>query len=255
MAKNKAYHGGHRARMRERFLQTGGAAFAEHEILEMLLYHVIPRADTNGTAHALIESFGSLSGVLEADLDRLLAVDGVGERTAEYLSLLGESARRYAVTKLTGEEKSPCLDTPEKLAEYLFPRFLGAQREIAYVLLLDNSMRVLDCFPVASGTVSSVPFSVRQIAERAYAKHAAAVVVAHNHPNGVSVPSAEDVNLTHRLRESLEMLEITLVEHFVFSERSYSCILGAGLKGHGRGEDKQMAASSLFDKIKQNFKP
>ena len=253
MATNKAYHGGHRARMRERFLQTGGAAFAEHEILEMLLYHVIPRADTNGTAHALIEAFGSLSGVLEADLDRLLAVEGVGERTAEYISLLGESARRYTVTKLTGEEKSPCLDTPEKIAEFLYPRFLGAQRELAFVLLLDNSMRVLDCYPVASGTVSSVPFSVRQIAERAYTKHAAAVVVAHNHPNGVSLPSTEDVNLTHRLRESLEMLEITLVEHFVFSERSYSCILGAGLL-RGRGEGGQMAASSLFDKIKQNFK-
>ncbi len=253
MASNKSCHGGHRARMRERFLQTGGAAFAEHEILEMLLYHVIPRADTNGTAHALIEAFGSLSGVLEADLDRLLAVEGVGEKTAEYLSLLGESARRYTVTKLTGEEKSPCLDTPEKLAEFLFPRFLGAQRELAYVLLLDNGMRVLDCFPAASGTVSSVPFSVRQIAERAYTKHAAAVVIAHNHPNGVSVPSAEDVNLTHRLRESLEMLEIALVEHFVFSERSYSCILGAGLGARVNGEG-QIAASSLFDKIKQNFK-
>lgn len=236
--------------MRRRLAKTSPAGFADHEIIEMLLYYTFPRKDTNEIAHALIEAFGSIEGMLDADPARLQTVLGVGEGCAVFITLLGELSRRYLTQKISdGTNAREMLDTPEKIAKYLASHFVGATRELAYVLLLDNSMRALDCFPISMGTVSGVSLSVRDIAERAYTKKAAAVVLAHNHPGGVAVPSSEDVSVTHRTREALALLGIPLVEHFVFSDRSYAPILC-------RFEEKppeSYAASPLFDKIKQNF--
>ena len=250
MATNRSPHDGHRARMRKRLKETSPSAFAEHEILEMLLYHSIARGDTNETAHSLLEAFGSIEGVLDADASRLQAVWGVGESSAVLLTLAGELARRYATQKFI-EKQSPLkvLDTPEKVATFFAPRFIGATKELALVLLVDNSMRVLDCFPLSFGTVSGVSISVRAIAERAYSSHAAAVFLAHNHPGGIAVPSDEDVNITRRIKEGLAILEIPLVEHFVFSDNAYSPILNE----YRQTEAPAAAASPVFDLIKTNF--
>lgn len=251
MATNKSVHEGHRARMRKRLRETSPSSFAEHEILEMLLYHSIARGDTNETAHSLLEAFGSIEGVLDADAARLQSVWGVGETSAVLLTLVGDLARRYAIQKFI-EKQSPseALDTPERVAAFLAPRFIGATKELAMVLLVDNSMRMLDCFPLAFGTVSGVSISVRDIAERAYSSHAAAVFLAHNHPGGLAVPSNEDVKLTHRIKEALAILEIPLVEHFVFSDNAYSPILNQ----FRQTEEPAAAASPIFDLIKANFR-
>lgn len=250
MPTNKSVHDGHRARMRKRFAETAPTAFAEHEILEMLLYYTIARGDTNETAHSLLEAFGSIEGVLDADPARLATVWGIGESSATFLSLVGEAARRYATQKFT-EKHAPmkALDSPQKIAAFFAPRFMGAKKELVFVLLLDNAMRAVDCFPLADGTVSAVCVSVRTIAERAYSKQAAAVILAHNHPGGVAVPSSDDVKLTHRIREALSLLEIPLIEHFVFSENAYAPILNQ----FQHREDGSCAASSLFDIIKTNL--
>lgn len=250
MAEQKNPHKGHRARMRERFKASSPAAFAPHELLEMLLYHSNARGDTNETAHALIEAFGSIEGVLDADVSRLETVFGVGEGCALFLSLIGEIAKRYTAEKLSaGTARPTALDTPERLAAFLLTRFIGATKELAYALLLDNSLRPLDCFPIGDGTVSSVSVSVRAVAERAYTKHAAAVVIAHNHPGGLSLPSDDDLTLTHRLREALDLLEIPLLEHFIFSDKSYTPLLHrmSAEKARAMG----MAASPIVDLIKK----
>ncbi|MBR2464881.1 MAG: RadC family protein [Clostridia bacterium] len=250
MPEKPSPHTGHRERMRKRLAATSPAGFADHEILEMLLYYTYARGDTNEIAHALIEAFGSIEGILDADPARLQTVLGVGESCAVFLTLLGEISRRYFTQKISDKESERAvLDTPERLASYLALRFVGATKELAYALLLDNSMRPVDCFPISTGTVSGVSISVRDIAERAYTKKAAAVVLAHNHPGGIAVPSSEDISLTLRISEALSLLGIPLVEHFVFSDRSYAPILC-------RFEERQaesVAASPLFDKIKQNF--
>jgi len=247
-AKNN-YHDGHRRRMRERMEATSPTAFADHELLEMLLYYTNARRDTNGTAHALIESFGSLSRVLEAKEAHLCDVEGIGEKRAALLALVGELSRRYAVEKITvGQERGAPLDSPKRMIEYLLPKFFGAIKEIFYVLLLDNALRPIDLFAVGDGTVSSVPLSVRNIAERAFQKHAAAVVLAHNHPNGPAVPSSDDVALTHSIKEALALLEIPLIEHFVLSDNAYAAILH---QSDFRNEPA-IAAAPIFDDIK-NF--
>lgn len=250
MAEQKNPHNGHRARMRERFKRSDPATFAPHELLEMLLYHSNTRGDTNETAHALIEAFGSIEGVLDADPTRLETVFGVGEGCALFLSLVGEIAKRYTMEKISADSARPtALDTPERLAAFLLPRFIGATKELAYALLLDNSLRPLDCFPVGDGTVSGVSVSVRAVAERAYTKHAAAVVLAHNHPSGLALPSQDDLALTHRLKEALDLLEIPLLEHFIFSDKSYTPLL------HRLNTEERrvagLAASPILDLVKK----
>ena len=249
MPKDTARHAGHRDRMRQKFVDGDAALLADHEILEMLLYTALPRRDTNDLAHRLIETFGSLAGVLEADPNRITALTGLGPNTACFLSLLGEAARRYAADKLKPKNENPVFDTPESVAKFLFPRFIGQTKERAYLLLFDNSMRLLDCFHVGDGSVGSVLMSVRRIAERAYAKQAAAAILAHNHPGGLAMPSGDDLRVTRQLADALELLEVPLIEHFVFTDTAYAPILC-----HYTPEEKaQYAASSLGDMLRARF--
>lgn len=241
-------HAGHRARMREKFLADGGAHFEEHEILEMLLFSVIPRKDTNETAHRLIEAFGSLEKVLDASPEELCTVDGIRENTAVFLALVRETAKRYATAKLTlPEDPSPVFDTPEKIVSFLRPKYFGVNVERAYLLLFDNGMHLLDCRHLGDGEVSSILFSVRQIAEHAYRKRAARVVLAHNHPDGIAVPSGEDLNLTRQVAKALQLLEIPLLEHFIFSKYGYCAVLNR----ETAGEFVSAAAADPFQRQKK----
>lgn len=242
-------HGGHRERMRERFLQTGGDALADHELLEMLLYYALPRRDTNALAHRLMEEFGSLSGVLEADTDLLCHVDGLGESSAVYLRLIGEASKRYVAEKMTGDDKKPVFDTPGKIAAFMASRYMGIGVERVYLLLFDNGLHMIDCFHVCDGSVSGVSMSVRRIAEQAFKKGAAAAVLTHNHPGGNATPSSDDVRVTRRVQEALGVLEIPLLEHYVFADRSYAPVLSFT----NIQQEEAYAASSLFDVLRQRM--
>jgi len=242
--KGNGIHTGHRARMRERFVESDGKGLADHEILEMLLYYIIPRCDTNDLAHRLIEEFGSFARVLEADATLLCQVDGIKESAALYLNLLGETTRRYTSEKLLCEEREkPVFDTPAKIAAFMMPRYMGMNVERVYLLLFDNAMHMIDCYHVCDGSISGVALSIRRIAERAYRKGATAAILTHNHPGGMATPSSDDVQLTHRLDEALRLLEIPLLEHYIFAERSYAPILSA----HFAKNKFDYAASSLVE--------
>lgn len=249
MAPDSSNHGhdGHRDRLRERFLNAGGAALADHELLEMLLFYAIPRRNTNDLAHRLIEDFGSLAGVLEADIDHLCRIDGMGKSSAAYLKLLFELSTRYTADKLQAEDKKTVFDTPGKIAAFMAPRYIGINVERVYLLLFDNGMHMIDCFHVCDGSVSGVSMSVRRIAEQAYKKGAAAAILTHNHPGGLAVPSADDIRVTRRLSESLRLLEIPLLEHYVFADKSYAPILSSV----STQSAEAYAASSLFEILRQ----
>lgn len=220
-------HSGHRERMRERFEKAGPESLADHELLEMLLFYTQPRRDTNEAAHALIEECGSLSSVLESPTERLCRVPQIGSSSALYLRLLGELSRRYTVEKLRPQTDpmQVTYDDADKIAAYLFPRFLGQKTERMLALLFDSGMHLLDCFTVGQGSINSVSVTVRAVAQRAYQRDAAFVVLAHNHPGGVAMPSAEDIRLTRDFDAALSLVDIPLIEHFIFTERSYFPIL------------------------------
>ena len=246
---SKHHHDGHRARMRERFLAAKGQGMADHEILEMLLYHALPRRDTNELAHTLIEEFGSLSGVLEADAEQLYRVDGVGEGVSAYLCLVGETVRCYTADKLTGGVEKDVYDTPDKIAAFMLPRYIGVNVERVYLLLFDNGMHMIDCYHVGDGSVSGIALSTRRMVERAYRKGAAGAILTHNHPGGLAIPSGDDIHLTRQLDEAFALMEIPLLEHYVFSDRSYVPIMSC-VRAQTQAE---YAASSLTDLMRRKL--
>ena len=222
-------HDGHRQRLKERFRTGGLDNFTDVQVLELALYYCIPRRDTNPIAHALIEHFGSLSQVLEASVEELQKVPGIGEGTAVYLSMLTQIGRFYLVDRSQREEILPTLD---KCGEYLVPRFFGRSTETVFLLCLDAKCKVLCCREVGQGSVNSAGISVRKIVETALGVNATTVVLAYNHPSGLALPSAEDIITTRRVAAALAAVEVHLADHVVVADGDYVSMLQSGYRFH-----------------------
>jgi len=221
-------HAGHRQRIRERFKKEGLDSFNDHEVLELLLYHCIPRQDTNAIAHRLLDHFGSFANVLEASPGELVNVLGVGESAAVYLNLLMETIRRYNIRDVEGKEDM-ILDSLQKCGDYLKAFYDGRQYETVYMLCLDAKCKKLTCQKLGEGSINSAAIPIRKIVETAMNLNATSVVIAHNHPSGIAVPSDEDVSTTKRLAVALEAVEILLADHLVFADGDYVSMRISGL--------------------------
>ena len=215
-------HENHRQRMMERCQKTGFASFADHEILEMLLYYSKPRCDTNETAHLLLERFGRIDGVFEASIEELTQIDGIGLHSAVLMQLIRESARRY--TKAVMQNRKRFMHIRE-VAEFANACFVGATSEQLYLFLFDNGMEMIDSTLLTTGAINSAEIPTRIMLEKAIFKKASCAILAHNHPHGMAVPSDSDIQLTYHAAEVLGMINIPLLEHLVFAENRYSCIM------------------------------
>ena len=137
MSEKSELHSGHRKRMLEKFLTKGIDCFEEHEILEILLFSIFTRCNTNEISHRLIDKFGSLTNVLSASKNDLMTVSGVGENAAAYICFLGDFFNKY---RIESAEKRKRLNSPEKLAEYAKTLFTNSAEETTYIVLLDRSL-------------------------------------------------------------------------------------------------------------------
>lgn len=216
-------HAGHRHRLRERFRLEGIEGFAPHEVLELLLCYARARGDVNPLAHRLLDTFGSLKGVLEAPVDQLCAVDGVGEETATLISLMVPMFRRYEMC-LCEEKKR--LSRFREVEEYCRALLMGVRKERFYVISLSTHMRVLGQRIVGEGTISEVSAYPRLVVETALNHNAYGVILCHNHPGGEAVPSLSDVDVTREMESMLAKLGIALMDHIIVSdEHTYSMAL------------------------------
>ena len=206
-------HEDHRQRMRRRYQIEGPDGFSSHELLEMLLYYAVPRGDTNGTAHALLEQNDNLWGVLNAEPEVLELTEGVGEKTAMMLSLMGSVLRRSAIET---RPQPPRFDTLAKVREYIEPYYMGLGKERVYALMFDNRMRLIDFYHVCDGTVNEAHPIARDISRRALIKNASGVIVTHNHPDGFAIATAQDRDFTSRLEQALAINSTILLEHLLF---------------------------------------
>ena len=218
---NKKPHQDHRSRLRLRFRREGLTHFEDHQILELLLFYAIPRRDVNPLAHRLLEHFGSLSGVLEADYHALMKVPGIGENTATLLTMLPSLCRTYLMDKDTCH---PSFADSHKLGSYLVHYFIGETREKLIAILLNNRGEMVDTVVISQGVVNKTDVSIRLITEAAYARHAAAIVLAHNHPDGTSDPSDADVAMTNEFSSVFAKLSLPLIEHYVIAGNRYTGI-------------------------------
>lgn len=218
-------HDGHREKMRQRFLKGKLEHFADHEVLEFLLYYAIPRRDTNPIAHHLMERYGSLSAVLSAPVEDLQNVEGIGERAAILLKLVPQVCQK---AHLSDAEQQTVLNSSEKAGAYLLERFSGEKNEVIYQLCLDRKGRLLACKRLGEGGVSSAGLDIRRLVEYALLTSASAVILSHNHPSGVALPSRDDYNTTERAKTALDTIGVKLADHIIVADGDFVSMADSG---------------------------
>ena len=219
-------HDGHRQRMKSRFKEAGASAFDDHNLLEMLLYYAVPRRDTNELAHNLIQHFGSYPAVLEASIDELMTVDGIGENAAVLIKLIPEMNKRYLLKTMANEKT---IDSISKAGKYFVAKYAYETVEVAYAMFLDSKNRIISCREISRGVVNGTDISIRAIAEQALSCKATSVIIAHNHPDGMPVPSAEDELTTQKIKLALSTVGIRLADHIVVGGDKFISFADCGL--------------------------
>lgn len=203
---------GHRARLKARFREGGRAAVQDYELLEMLLFLSIPRADVKPRAKALLSRFGDLAHVLSAPGDRLRETPGVNDATVDLFRLIEAATAEVA---RAGLRDADVIDGWVALERYLGASMALREVEELRVLFLDNKNRMIADEVMGAGTLNQAPVYAREIARRALALNAAAVIMAHNHPSGDPTPSEADVVVSRKVKAALEAVEVRLHDSVV----------------------------------------
>ena len=219
-------HDGHRERLRQSFLEHGLSGMNDINALELLLFYAVPRRDTNELAHMLLQHFGSLDGVFSASAEELCEVEGIGAYAASLLALVPEIMKE---SRLSKSREIRQIRSSDDAGEYLLPYFMNERDEVVYLLCLDSKRAVICCAEMGRGVVNSVDTSVRRIVEKALKVKACSVIVAHNHPDGLALPSREDDLFTKCLYNALETVGIRLEDHIIVADEDYISIADTGM--------------------------
>ena len=212
-------HKDHRKRVREQFLKEGFSDNTPpHKILELLLFYVVPRKDTNGLAHQLMNKFGSLAGVLDAPEEELLKFSGITENALCLFRLIMPVARMYINDRKEGQRS---VSGRADAAEFLAEKFIGLEKERVYLLCLDNKGRILDCPLLSEGSELHVSVSSRMIIEQVIKTKATAVMLGHNHPKGLAFPSPADIRVTAQLVSAVSHIGVRFLDHIVVADGDY----------------------------------
>lgn len=224
MDETKATHYGHRARMKSKFAEHSDRVFSDHELLELLLFYAIPRVNVNEVAHRLIEEFGSLEGVLNAEPERLCRVTGVGKATADYISLISKVMHRATHE---APDLKQTFSTLSMIGEFLVQYYSGYTKEKLCVLFFDSRMKLIKLTELECGGPTEIAVSPQQIARDAVIYNAASVLISHNHPSGSLEPSSADHNLSHLLDITLRSVGVPLIDHLIVAGSSFVSTMGS----------------------------
>ena len=228
MSNSDPHYSGHRQRLRERFLRSGLSGFADYEVIELLLTLAIPRADVKQPAKRLTARFGDLRGILDAPLEELRAIPGIGKVTPVALQIIRSAATLYL--QQTGEGRDTLAD-PARLEQFWRMRIGELQNEVFEVAYLDSGCRLLrdGVETLEEGTVDRAAVYPRRVVEAALKRGAAALVLAHNHPNGDVAPSEHDKVLTRAIVLAAETVQLRVLDHLIVSARDVFSFRRAGL--------------------------
>ena len=218
-------HDGHRERLRERYKENGLKGFNDINALELLLFYALPRKDTNPLAHELLNWFGSLQAVFSASVEELKDVPGISDSSAILIKLVPDICK---LARITETSKGKGITDSSLASGFLIPRFMFEESEKVIMLSLDSAKKVKACTDISSGVVNSVDLNIRLVVETALKNKASSVILAHNHPDGDTSPSREDRETTTRIRDSLKLVDIPLVDHIIVSGNDYFSFCDAG---------------------------
>lgn len=218
-------HDGHRNRLKNRFLNEGLTNFEDHNVLELLLFYSIPRSDTNEIAHELLNKFGSLHGVFEAGMEDLMSVNGISRHSAVLIKMIPELFVVYGRDKVRDIQK---INSSDDAKQFFIPRFYGKVREEVQLVLLDDKMNIIKWVKMYEGSVNSANVPIRKIVEIAIENRATNVIIAHNHPTGLILPSKDDLRATAKVREALALVDVKLLDHVIVSDNEAASLKDSG---------------------------
>lgn len=225
-AKGKAHYHGHRQRLRERFMATGGEGMPDYELLELLLSIAIPRTDVKPLAKALLAQFGGFAGVIAARPEALQRVRGMGAVSAAALKIVQAAAVRLAQARAM---EMPVISSWDRLVDYCMAAMSHETVEQTRVLFLDKRNRLIADERQNRGTVDHTPLYPREVVKRALELGATALILVHNHPSGDPTPSQADIAMTREVQEAAEKLGIALHDHLVISREGPASFKSLGL--------------------------
>jgi len=226
VAKEKPHYLGHRQRLRERFLNTGADGLADYELLELILFGAKPRSDVKPLAKALIKNFGSFADVVSADVERLRAIDGIGEA-----SIVAIKTAQAAALRMMQEQfiDRPALGSWNAVLDYMQARLGRSTVEELHVIYLDRKNTVLADEALQRGTVDHTPVYPREIVKRALDLDATALILVHNHPSGDPTPSRADIEMTKQVKKAVAAVDISLHDHIIIGRGKHASLKSMGL--------------------------
>jgi DNA repair protein RadC len=223
----KPHYLGHRERLRERFLASGGEALADYELLELVLHLILPRRDTKPIAKALLAKFGSFSGVLAAPRQRLTEVPGIGDTAATQIKVVLAAAQRFAHDQVP--KAAPILGSWTALIDYCHSQMAYESKEQFRILFLDKKNRLIADEVQQVGTVDHTPVYPREVIRRTLELSATAVILVHNHPSGDPTPSRADIEMTREIIEAGKRLGLTVHDHIIIGKKGHVSMKGLAL--------------------------
>lgn len=211
-------HAGHRERVRKRYIDEGLSGFKKHEVLELLLFYAIQRADTNELAHRLLNAYnGNLSEIMGADVKSLSSIPGIGDNAAVFLTMIPQVFKIYREELMRREG----ISGREKVEEYIANRFTGERVERVLIACLDYKMNLIGCEFTDTGSVNFSSVNLRNIIDACLRYNATMAIIAHNHPRGTALPSKEDLTTTLRVKQALDIVGVRLIDHMIVAGEDY----------------------------------
>ena len=210
-----SYIADHRQRLRDRFMQGGGPAMPDYELLELVLFRAIPRQDVKPLARLLLDTFGDFNRVITASVPRLALVKGAGPAVILELKLVEAAAQRMMRARVIGK---PVLTSWDALLDYCHTTMAHGEIEQFRVLFLDRKNMLIADEAQARGTVDHVPVYPREVVKRALELNASALILVHNHPSGDPTPSDADLTMTQQIKDACYALGLTLHDHLIIGK-------------------------------------
>lgn len=233
---------GHRERLRDRYQERGLNSFTDAEVLELLLSFGTPRSDCKQQAKDLLKEFGNFAKVLEAPSPALQKIKGVGPKNSFAINFIHDVSARYLKVRLEGKNY---LQSSQDVIKYLTYQLRGLKKEVFTVVFLDSSHAIISSEIIAEGTLNLNNIYPRELIAKAIEYHAAAIIIAHNHPSGSLKPSKQDIKLTRLLFMLCNSMQIQLLDHIIIGDGAYS------FADHGQIRQAREACTLAISKLQE----
>ncbi len=212
-----SYIADHRKRLRARFLEGGGQALPDYEMLELILFRAIPHQDVKPLARKLIDRFGDFNRVITANRQQLKAIKGVGDAVVTEFKIVEAAAQRLARARAMQRH---VISSWDAVLDYCHTTMAHRETEQFRVLFLDKKNTLIADEEQAKGTVDHVPVYPREIVKRALEINASALILVHNHPSGDPTPSKSDFDMTAQVHAACDALGLTLHDHLIIGKET-----------------------------------